>query len=145
MTTRTGQCMCGAVRFSTEELAEHFAICHCKTCQRWAGTSFKGVSAPTATLEIEGREHIAVFKSSGFAERAHCRSCGSTLWYRLTAGPYVGKTSLAVGLLDHTDGLTVAHEYFSDRTDSTHTLTGEHKQFTAADVLAMAAAFEDDA
>jgi hypothetical protein len=141
-TNRTGQCMCGAVRFTAKGVSDTFATCHCKTCQRWTGSSFKGVSVPIEGLAFEGRDHIAVFKSSGFAERAHCRSCGSALWYKLTAGPYVGEASIAVGLLDDTDGLVLGHEYFVDRKNSTNEEPGGHKQLTAAQVQALVAGFE---
>ena len=137
MVNKTGQCMCGAVSFSAENMSDSISICHCKMCQRWAGSAFKGISAPTDTLTVSGAENIGVFKSSDWAERAHCTKCGSALWCRVTEGPYVGGTSLAVGLLDDTDGLTVRQEFFVDYKNNTDVLPDDREQMTEADVMAM--------
>lgn len=141
MTDKTGRCLCGAVTFTAVDMADHFSCCHCKTCQRWAGSAFKGVSVATKNLTLTGEAHLGIFNSSSFAERAHCQKCGSAIWYRLTAGPYVGNTSIALGLLDETDGLTLKHEYFVDYKNSTNVVPKDRIQLTEADVVALIADF----
>ncbi len=132
MTKRTGQCLCGAVKFTAKDTPETFSTCYCKDCQRWVGGPYRGMSVPTENLEITGREHISVYKSSDFAERASCRKCGSPLWWRLTKTKYFGKTSIPVGLLDDTGGLTLNHVLFSDYKDQTNDIPDDVEQMTSA-------------
>lgn len=142
---RTGKCMCGAVSFHAKNMADTFSTCYCKMCQRWAGGPFSGVNVPTNSLEVTGREHIGIIQSSDFAERAFCKKCGSGIWWRLTSGKYVGNTSIPVGLLDDTSGLTLSSELFSDYKDSTNVVPEGVEQLTAADVAAIIATFDEDA
>ena len=58
MADKTGHCMCGAVSFRAVDMADEFSACHCKMCQRWTGSFFKGVSVATENLAITGRENI---------------------------------------------------------------------------------------
>lgn len=144
MADRTGHCMCGAVSLRAVDMADEFSACHCKMCQRWTGSFFKGVSVATENLKITGRENITVIDSSDFAERAHCSKCGSPIWWRLTAGPHVGGTSVALGLLDDTDGLTLKREYFVDYKNSTNVLPDDRIQMTEADVAEIFAEFASE-
>lgn len=144
MTDRTGHCMCGAVSFSAVDMSDEFSACHCKMCQRWTGSFFKGVSVATENLTISGQKNITVFKSSNFAERAHCSKCGSAIWWRMTAGPHVGNTSVALGLLDDTGGITLKREYFVDYKNSTNVLPDDRIQMTEADVTAILAEFASE-
>jgi len=144
MTTRTGHCLCGAVSFTAREMEDTFSTCYCAMCQRWGGGPFSGVSVKTENLTVEGSAHIGTRQSSGFAERAFCTKCGSSLWYRLTAGQYVGNTSIAVGLLDDRKGLKLATEYFADYKDSTNQVPPDVTQYSEADVEDMIASFTGD-
>jgi hypothetical protein len=139
-----GQCLCGAVSFTAPRESNEFSMCHCKMCQRWAGSAFKGIHVSTDTLEITGAGSIKTLKSSDWAERHFCGTCGSALWYRLTAGPYVGKTSIAIGLLDDTEGLHLKNEYFVDYKTSADVLPEDRIQMTEADVMAFFAPAEGD-
>ncbi|MGR3290582.1 MAG: GFA family protein [Paracoccaceae bacterium] len=134
MTDRTGRCMCGAVTFSAVDMKDEFTICHCKMCQRWVGSAFRGVSVPTDNLDISGRDHIRVFASSEFAERANCNICGSPIWWRLTAGKHVGNSSIPLGLLDQRDGLVLSSEYFVDYKCCTDELPESWEKLTGAEV-----------
>jgi hypothetical protein len=141
MTDRTGHCLCGAVSFTAREMEDTFSTCYCDMCQRWAGGPFSGVSVKTENLEIEGHAHIGTVQSSGFAQRSFCTKCGASLWYKLTAGQYVGNTSISVGLLDNRTGLTVKTEYFVDYKDSTNQVPADIEQYSQADVEKMIASF----
>ena len=137
MTDRTGRCMCGAVSFIAQGADDTFSVCHCKTCQRWVGSALKGVSVKSENLTVTGAENISTFKSSEFAERANCKICGSALWFRLTAGKYVGNTSLPIGLLDDADGLALSTVYFVDCKIKTEEMLEGRSQITSAEVEAM--------
>ncbi len=120
MSERRGQCLCGAVRFTAYGMGDTFSTCYCQMCQRWSGGPYRGVCVPSEKLEITGRENIVTIQISSFAERAFCRKCGSGIWWRMVAGPYVGKTSIPVGLLDDRTGLKAGSVTFSDLKDHTN-------------------------
>ena len=141
MPDKTGQCMCGAVKFSASDVPNNFSSCYCKTCQRWVGTAYKSVLIPTKNLSISGRENISVFASSAFAERANCKKCGSAIWWRLTAGPYVGKTGISLGLLDDTDGMVLSGELFVDYKNSTDVIPEGVSQMTSEEAAKIVSDF----
>jgi len=133
--------MCGAVKFSASGVPNDFSSCYCKMCQRWVGTAYRGVLVLTENLVISGRENIRVFASSAFAERASCRKCGSAIWWRLTAGPYVGKTSISLGLLDDTDGMVLSGELFVDLKNSADVIPEGISQMTSEEAAEIVADF----
>jgi hypothetical protein len=135
MTTRTGQCLCGAVRFVARDAEEDFGVCHCKMCQRWTGGMFAGVAVPPDRMEITGEENIGVYTSSDIARRCFCRICGSTLWFLdlPTAEAPNPCYEIALGLFDDTGGLVLHHEIFIDRKADAWALQGDHRRDTEAE------------
>lgn len=141
MADKTGRCMCGAVSFVATDMAGNFSRCHCKMCQRWVSGPYDGVQVETTKLSFGEGDNISVFRSSHFAERANCKICGSAVFWRLTSGPYVGKTSVALGLLDDTDGMMMTSELFVDLKNSTSFLPDDRQQMTSEDVAKIVADF----
>ena len=88
-----GSCHCGQVRFSCEAPSRvPYQICDCSICRKTAGGSGGAINlgARMDTLQVEGREHLGVYRarirsddgdcriSSG--QRHFCTGCGSALW-----------------------------------------------------------------
>ncbi|KPU83237.1 hypothetical protein JI58_09430, partial [Marinosulfonomonas sp. PRT-SC04] len=72
-----------------------------------------------------GKEHIARYQSSEWAERAWCSKCGSNLWYQVTLeGPYSDTYHMPFGLLDDTTGLTIDREIYVDEKPDCLVLAG---------------------
>jgi hypothetical protein len=133
-----GQCMCGAVRFTAQSVQTDFAACHCKMCQRWAGSALLATTVRGDDLTWIGQDHIARFQSSDWAERAWCTNCGSGLWYRITAqGPHQGEYEIPVGLFDDTTGMRLVREIFTDRKSEAFAFAGDHEMLTEAQVIAL--------
>ena len=107
---RSGKCLCGAVRVTVTDPAPHLNACHCSMCRRWTGLAFVTLDVPEGQIEIEGAEAVKAFTSSDWAQRCFCGTCGSTLWYRLTAPGAPTDYYMAAGLLDDLSGLTLANE-----------------------------------
>lgn len=120
MTDRTGQCMCGAVRFTARDVTPKAGICHCEMCRRWTGSALIGVTVAKSALTWDGAEHIAEIQSSPWAKRAWCSKCGSGLYYEVTAeGPYAGDQELPLGIFDDPNGFQITNEiYFDHKPDS---------------------------
>ena len=144
MTDRTGHCLCGAVSFVAKGMGDSFSTCYCDACQRWAGGPYSGVNVPTENLAFEGAEHIGIIKTTDFAERAFCKKCGSGIWWKLTRGQYVGKTSIPIGLLDDRSGLVLSDEMFSDYKDHTNERPENVAQMTSAEAEAIVATFTEE-
>jgi hypothetical protein len=134
--SKSGHCLCGAVKISAV-LANHEAgACHCKMCQRWAGGPFVAIACTPETT-FEGQDAIGVYPSSEWAERGFCKHCGSPLFSRVKSD---GSYYLPVGLLDDTEDLTLVSEIFIDRKPSWYSFAEKTSQMTEAEVMAMFAA-----
>ena len=100
MTVRTGQCLCGAVRFtlSADPLAAR--VCWCKDCQHIASNGTVNIMVPTATLETTGTtsEYLSTAESGNEVKRRFCPKCGSHLFANSSARPQF--TVVRAGTLD---------------------------------------------
>ena len=128
-----GRCLCGAVRVRAA-LAREISACHCEMCRRWSGGILMGIEAPVASVEVEGP--VARYRSSGFAERAWCRDCGSALWLRNVEGEGSDVYELVPGLFEEAGGARLSREVYADRCPAGYALAGDHARVTAADYAA---------
>lgn len=141
---RSGKCLCGAVEFQITDMNPEFGTCHCKMCQRWAGSALLGLTIPAGTIRFQGLEHVKRRQTSQWAERAWCDECGTGLWYRVTAeGPEQGFYHMPIGLLDDTSDLKMIREIFTDEKVDAVNFTGKRHTMTGAEVFAMYAPSED--
>ena len=109
MTERSGSCLCGAITFKGD-VSDQIQACHCVQCQRWTGGG-PLFSSRVAEIAIEGGEMAAAYHASEWGERVVCKTCGSTLWWKMQGKDV---TFVATGLLDDQSGLTVTQEIFVD-------------------------------
>jgi len=124
--TRTGGCLCGAVRFEVNLTKREFGACHCEMCRRWTGSALLGITVPTGNIRWTGEEHIATRQTSSWAMRAWCRDCGSNLYFRVTAdSQWAGDTELPIGLFDDANGLTLSNEIYIDHKPDSFAYAGE--------------------
>ena len=135
----TGGCLCGAVRFVARDVPASYGVCHCPTCRRWTGSALCEVSVPTGSITWTGAEHIATRRTSDWAERAWCRECGTTPYFRhLKEDKWFGSTDLALGLFDDPDVFELSHEIFVDCAPKGLRFADQgQKRLTRSDVLAL--------
>ena len=137
-----GHCLCGAVTITVTTFHKEIDICHCRMCQRWGGAFYAGLESDK--FEIEGEESVSVYKSSDWAERAFCETCGSPLWDRITMpGPMHGQHQVAAGLFENAGGMTPRLEVYIDKKPEGYALEGERRAMTTAEVEAMYAPKEE--
>lgn len=135
--TRSGHCLCGAVRITVTDPPQELGACHCGMCRRWTGSAFVTLDVPADRIHVEGAEHIRAFASSDWASRSFCGTCGSTLWYRMTdAPPGHDHYYMAAGLLDDLSGLRLTREIYVDRKPDAFAFAGPTEQVTEAEFLA---------
>ena len=129
----TGRCLCGAVTVTVSAMKAEVDICHCAMCQRWGGAFYAGVKGEGA--QIAGETAITVYRSSAWAERAFCGTCGSNLWYRFL--PTGGRSFLA-GLFDLPEGFRIEQQIFVDEKPDWYDLAQESPRLTGEQVIAAA-------
>ncbi|MEX1107446.1 MAG: GFA family protein [Dongiaceae bacterium] len=132
MPSGSGQCLCGAVRFTAKDVETHYHACHCGMCRRWAGgPSF---SASASGVEFKGAENILRYDSSEWAERGSCKRCGGNLFYYLKpADQYM----MCVGTFDEPKGFELVGEIFIDHKPDGYAFAGNLPKQTEAEILAL--------
>lgn len=84
-----GSCHCKAVRFTVQAPSPvPYMRCYCSICRKTAGGGGYAINlgADVATLQVQGREHISVYRArmpdgtASSGERNFCARCGSALW-----------------------------------------------------------------
>lgn len=142
----TGKCACGAVGYTIHKDQKEVGPCHCDTCRKWTGGVFLGVQAGADEATLTGEEHLTIWKSSDWAERAFCSKCGSSLFYRLTIpGPMHGEYHFGAGALEDWGDLKMVGEIFIDKKPDAYEFAGDHPRLTTEEFLASIAPPPDSA
>jgi adenylate cyclase len=83
----TGRCMCGKVRYESSQPPQWTGYCHCRMCQRANSSAFTvWIVFPQTSVRFPKLEPT-YFKSSPFAERGFCSTCGSPMTMRFPEEP----------------------------------------------------------
>ncbi|WP_299371565.1 GFA family protein [uncultured Tateyamaria sp.] len=135
----SGSCICGAVRFDITTPVTETGACHCSMCRKWSGGVYMAVAVPKGGMDITGADNISIYASSPWAERAFCKTCGSSLFYRVTApGPMQGEMHVGLGTLADTSGIAFTGELYIDLKPESYSFAGtDRHQMTDAQVTAM--------
>lgn len=81
-----------------------------------------GIEAPEAGVTVTGP--VRTYRSSWFAERAWCETCGSALWLRNVDGPDTGVYEFVPGLFDNAAGARLTRVVYADRHPGGYWLEG---------------------
>lgn len=127
----SGKCLCGKVKFRATATNPTLAACHCDMCRGWSSGPYFEITCQD--LSFEGADNITTFRSSEWAERGFCKTCGSNLYYHIIdADEY----QMSAGLLDDTSDLSLSLQVFTDSKPSFYTLADKTKMMTGAEVFA---------
>ena len=89
-----GGCRCGHVRYQVKAPSVNVRICHCRTCQKWAGSAFFARAVfPKESVDVSGP--VERFNSSADLVRSFCPKCGSALFVQRLSQPQFFGVSLA--------------------------------------------------
>jgi hypothetical protein len=110
-----GGCLCGQVRYQIEAKPAITAVCHCKHCQRQAGTAFALVVAvPKQAVKLKGP--LKTFRDTGDSgqpvARNFCAECGSPITSEISGTPNL--LWVKAGTLDDTSDLQPTMQIFCD-------------------------------
>ena len=82
----TGGCICGAVRFETNEQPLWISHCHCTNCRKMSGSPFStGLMYKSDTVHWTG--DVTSYESSLGIFRVFCPICGGSLAFREGCAP----------------------------------------------------------
>jgi hypothetical protein len=89
--TKTGGCLCGAIRYETSGAPLFSLLCHCRDCQRQSGSGhIAALRVPAAGFRIiKGTPALyeTVADSGNTVTRAFCGTCGSGLYVQVSTRP----------------------------------------------------------
>ena len=104
----TGGCQCGAVRFAMTRAPHEPCICHCRMCQKAAGSIFGTFGGVDLEFFALTRGAIKWWASSATAERGFCDNCGTPLAWREPDRAYIAMT---IGSFDHPELVKPKYQY----------------------------------
>lgn len=125
-----GGCLCGAVRYSSDDDALTTSLCHCKHCQKQAGTAFSVVIAVFRFgLDIQGE--LTTYEDVGDSGqpvlRQFCGKCGSPVISDVVAVPDV--LFIKAGTLDDTSWIKPDAHIWSEHKQDWLSVAEELKSF----------------
>ena len=101
----TGQCLCGSIRYEFDNPPAMTGVCHCKNCQRQAGSAFSTLAGvPRAEFRFTAGEpklyEDGDTDSGNTVQRYFCGQCGSPIYSVVPSSPDM--LFLKTGTLDDT-------------------------------------------
>ncbi len=118
-----GECLCGAVTVRATMSDPAMRACHCSMCRKHTSSMFMSVKLDQDSIEIEGP--VKTFKSSEWAQRGFCGTCGSTLYYGSADGQF---RNLAAGLFENATGAPLVMEFYEDTCPDAYALVDKGQQ-----------------
>ncbi len=128
-----GTCLCGAVKFTAVPVSSEVGACHCTTCRGWCSGPFMGIDCG-ATLQVEQTDSLGVYNSSEWAERGFCKTCGSSLFYRLKDS---GQSFVSVEALGVSGNATLSDEVFVDEKPDYYAFAQATRKMTGPELFAL--------
>lgn len=112
---RTGQCLCGSVRYTVSGPLRPVVMCHCSQCRRTTGHVMAATAARRSDFQITADENLRWYEASDRARRGFCARCGATLFWDGRKRDFI---SIAAGTVDQPTGLlTACHIFVADKGD----------------------------
>ena len=130
--TLHGQCLCGTVKVTARTENPILRVCHCDMCRRHTSGAFFSIETLPDSIEVTGPAQT--YKSSEWAQRGFCGTCGSTLWYETM---HDGRRNLAAGLFANAGDGTLKLEFFADMCPQGYRLEGDHKRLSKQQTIAL--------
>jgi hypothetical protein len=127
----SGQCLCGAVKFTATPADGTMDACHCSMCRRWCGAPMMTVFCNDVRVADESA--LGIYVSSDWAERCFCTKCGSSLFWRTRDHKMF---TVSAHAFDHPEQFPFTVEIFIDEKPANYAFANATKKMTGAEVAA---------
>lgn len=107
VSSMTGGCQCGQVRYTALVDPDKAYPCHCRMCQRATGGVYAAMVG-TGRDDVAFTGESAWYRSSAIAERAFCPQCGTPIGFRYLDSPNI---DLTVGSFDDPGGFRPINQF----------------------------------
>jgi len=108
-------CLCGAVRITVDGELPPPDTCHCSICRKISGHVFAATAVPRDRITLDGAEHLRWYRSSDWARRGFCATCGASLFFDMPDHP---RLMIAMGAFESPTGRYLAeHINVADKGD----------------------------
>jgi hypothetical protein len=131
MSALKGQCLCGAVKFEATPSKPEMGVCHCSMCRRWSGGAWFGVDCGTS-VKVEDAAQVGAYRASAWGERAFCKTCGSTLFWRMQDGSH---SVVSAQAFDNPEQFAFVSEIYIDEQPGNYRFDNETRRMTSAEFL----------
>jgi len=131
--TLSGSCLCGGVKFTVVAENSQVGACHCSMCRTWSGGLVFALDE-VKDLQISGEENLGLYKSSDWAARGFCKTCGTNLFWR---SEQYGHTAVMAGAIEDQSALTFTSEIYIDAKPDYYAFSNDTKKLTEAEVIAL--------
>ncbi len=131
---KTGQCLCGAVKYEGLGKRGRVHVCHCGDCIGWTGGPLMAVQFAQG-VAVSDPAAVNWYKSSARAERGSCKICGSALFWRLRSDHNM--VAVTAGSLDRIDALGAIEEHiYIDKKPPWYEFSDDAPRLTGAEFFA---------
>lgn len=131
MAEKSGQCLCGAVKFKATPKANEVTICHCGMCRRQMAGPFFAIECGDA-LTIEDSPALGVYSASDYGERIFCKDCGTSIAWRTKDRTF---SEVSVNTLEDIGELELKQEIFVDDKPDYYSFAETTTKLTGAQVM----------
>ena len=131
---RQGGCLCGNVRYEVSVPHAEYAICHCDMCRKWSAGPYMSVHCRGDDVGWINDTRLRWFRSSKWAERGFCSTCGSSLFYRLANNPQM-LLIVSVDSLDDASGITLKRHIYVDEQPDRYAFADTTPRITKAELM----------
>lgn len=119
--TRSGGCLCGQVRYTAPARPLTTAVCHCRDCQKQAGSALSVLAVfPRDAVKFEGT--ISCYEGQGTSGAAvlrnFCGQCGSPIFSDSETMAQRGIIAIKAGTLDEVSDLEPSVHYWTSSRQS---------------------------
>lgn len=107
-------CLCGGSAFDLPGPAGEITGCHCRQCRKLSGHYSASFDADETRIDWRRRDSLGVYETPGRGQRGFCTQCGSSLWFRSSAGEFSVEAGAVAG---PTGGRLTSHIFVASKGD----------------------------
>lgn len=125
-----GQCLCGSIKYSVDQIEPRMAHCHCSMCRKFHGATFAtyGEAKTKSFHWLEGKDLLKSYLAPNGTYRKFCGKCGSSLIF-VPSNDTGELIEFALGTLDSEIELKPDAHIFTDYGANWFEITDKLPQF----------------